>query len=122
MSVRITDCTIRDGGYLLNKNSDPEFVKGIMKGLNELMDIQEEMRDYINRLITFYPSDKPYRVFFNSGFFSIEQIYFLSSISSSTEEFIENIMGLKYVTFGTKDFWAEVDMKLNMQSVKQRDE
>lgn len=33
MSIRITDCTIRDGGYLLNKNSDPEFVKGIMKGL-----------------------------------------------------------------------------------------
>ena len=33
MSVRITDCTIRDGGYLLAKNSDPEFVKGIMKGL-----------------------------------------------------------------------------------------
>ena len=33
MSVRITDCTIRDGGYLLNKNSDPEFVKGVMKGL-----------------------------------------------------------------------------------------
>ena len=35
MSVRITDCTIRDGGYLLNKNSDPEFVKGVMKGLAE---------------------------------------------------------------------------------------
>lgn len=33
MSVRITDCTIRDGGYLLNKNSDSEFVKGVMKGL-----------------------------------------------------------------------------------------
>lgn len=33
MSVQITDCTIRDGGYLLNKNSGPEFVKGIMKGL-----------------------------------------------------------------------------------------
>ena len=33
MSVRITDCTIRDGGYLLNKNSDPEFIKGVMKGL-----------------------------------------------------------------------------------------
>ena len=33
MSIRITDCTIRDGGYLLNKNSDPEFVKGVMKGL-----------------------------------------------------------------------------------------
>lgn len=33
MSVQITDCTIRDGGYLLNKNSNPEFVKGIIKGL-----------------------------------------------------------------------------------------
>lgn len=33
MSVQITDCTIRDGGYLFNKNSDPKFVKGIMKGL-----------------------------------------------------------------------------------------
>ena len=35
MGVRITDCTIRDGGYLLNKNSDPQFVKGVMKGLAE---------------------------------------------------------------------------------------
>ena len=35
MSVQITDCTIRDGGYLFNKNSDPKFVKGIMKGLAE---------------------------------------------------------------------------------------
>lgn len=33
MSVRITDCTIRDGGYLLNKNSNPEFVSGVMSGL-----------------------------------------------------------------------------------------
>ena len=33
MSVQITDCTIRDGGYLLNKNSDPQFVKGIIAGL-----------------------------------------------------------------------------------------
>lgn len=33
MTVQITDCTIRDGGYLFNKNSNPEFVKGIMKGL-----------------------------------------------------------------------------------------
>lgn len=33
MSVKITDCTIRDGGYLFNKNSNPEFIKGVMKGL-----------------------------------------------------------------------------------------
>ena len=35
MSVSITDCTIRDGGYLLNKNSDSKFVKEILKGLCE---------------------------------------------------------------------------------------
>lgn len=33
MSVLITDCTIRDGGYLLNKNSSPDFVKGVLSGL-----------------------------------------------------------------------------------------
>jgi 4-hydroxy 2-oxovalerate aldolase len=33
MSIQITDCTIRDGGYLFNKDSNPEYVKGIMKGL-----------------------------------------------------------------------------------------
>ncbi|MCI9078417.1 MAG: hypothetical protein HFH68_05740 [Lachnospiraceae bacterium] len=33
MGIQITDCTIRDGGYLFNKNSEPEFVKGIMEGL-----------------------------------------------------------------------------------------
>lgn len=33
MGVQITDCTIRDGGYLLAKNSEPEFIRGIMKGL-----------------------------------------------------------------------------------------
>lgn len=35
MSVQITDCTIRDGGYLFSKNLKPEFVRGIMKGLVE---------------------------------------------------------------------------------------
>lgn len=35
MSVRITDCTIRDGGYLLNKNSDIDFVKSVLSGLAE---------------------------------------------------------------------------------------
>ena len=33
MSIYISDCTIRDGGYLLDKNSDPTFVKEIINGL-----------------------------------------------------------------------------------------
>ncbi len=35
MSVQITDCTIRDGGYLLNLNSDKDFVKGVISGLTK---------------------------------------------------------------------------------------
>lgn len=31
--IHIVDCTIRDGGYLLDKNSNPEFIKGIFQGL-----------------------------------------------------------------------------------------
>ena len=33
MSIYLTDCTIRDGGYLLNKNSPEDFVKGVIQGL-----------------------------------------------------------------------------------------
>lgn len=35
MGVQITDCTIRDGGYLMNKNSDEKFVRGIISGLTD---------------------------------------------------------------------------------------
>ncbi|MCD7956297.1 MAG: hypothetical protein LUG93_11235 [Lachnospiraceae bacterium] len=33
MNVQINDCTIRDGGYLLDKNSPEEFVRGVVNGL-----------------------------------------------------------------------------------------
>lgn len=33
MNVQINDCTIRDGGYLLEKNSPPDFVTGVFEGL-----------------------------------------------------------------------------------------
>lgn len=33
MNVQINDCTIRDGGYLLAKNSPSEFVVGVVDGL-----------------------------------------------------------------------------------------
>lgn len=35
MGIQLTDCTVRDGGYLFNKNPKPDFVKGIMRGLAE---------------------------------------------------------------------------------------
>lgn len=33
MAFQISDCTIRDGGYLTGKNFSPEFVKGVITGL-----------------------------------------------------------------------------------------
>jgi isopropylmalate/homocitrate/citramalate synthase len=35
MTAEITDCTIRDGGYLLNKNSDPGFIRNVLSGLSK---------------------------------------------------------------------------------------
>jgi 4-hydroxy 2-oxovalerate aldolase len=35
MGVQIVDCTIRDGGYLLSKNPDSSYVKGIICGLQK---------------------------------------------------------------------------------------
>lgn len=33
MKIQINDCTVRDGGYLTNKNSSPEFIRGVVNGL-----------------------------------------------------------------------------------------
>ena len=33
MQVQINDCTIRDGGYLLDKNPAPDYVSGVFAGL-----------------------------------------------------------------------------------------
>ncbi len=33
MSIRIADCSLRDGGYVGNKNFPVEFIEGVMKGL-----------------------------------------------------------------------------------------
>lgn len=33
MSIQISDCTIRDGGYLTGKNFKPEFINGVIDGL-----------------------------------------------------------------------------------------
>ena len=33
MSVKIADCSLRDGGYVGNKNFPVDFIKGVIKGL-----------------------------------------------------------------------------------------
>ena len=61
MSVQITDCTIRDGGYLLCKNSEPSFVRGVMQGLvNAGIDFVETgfLQDCVNGESIVYANSK----------------------------------------------------------------
>ena len=95
---------------------DAEKTAEVMDSLDKLHKRQEDMRNYVNRLIAIQPDLKPDRIFFNSGFFSLEQVYFILSISSNTKDFIDKILDMKYTLFGTKDFWAEVDFKLNLMT------
>jgi hypothetical protein len=95
---------------------DAEKTAEVMDSLDKLHKRQEDMRNYVNRLIAIQPDLKPDRIFFNSGFFSLEQVYFILSISSNTKDFIDKILDMKYTLFCTKDFWAEVDFKLNLMT------
>lgn len=88
---------------------DEEKVKKIMTALETLTKEQKEMRTYVDRIAK---RKEIKRLFFNSGFYSIEQICYILSRSANKEEFIKNLVDIKYMTFGTKDYWAEIDYRL----------
>lgn len=50
--------------------------------------------------------------FFDSWFFNIEQLCYLLKISSNLIEFEKNMEKIKYSTYGTRDFWTELPMRL----------
>lgn len=84
-------------------------VKEVVKEQVKLRKKKKAMCDYAERISKIHEIK---RLFFNSGFLSIEQICYILSQSSDTEDFLSKLEGMKYVTFGTKDFWAEVDLLL----------
>lgn len=70
MKIQINDCTIRDGGYLLDKNSPPEYIKGIVNGLVEAgIDIIEIgfLQDKVNNETLVYSNSKGARKYIPIG-------------------------------------------------------
>lgn len=98
---------------------DAKIADEVMQNAKKLQDRQKDIHDYVNRLMAMQPEMKPDRIFFNSGFFSLEQLYFLLTVSSGAKDYIDKVRNMKYTSFGTKDFWAEVDAKLNLQTKRQ---
>lgn len=86
---------------------DAAKAKKVMKDLKALKTKQEAMRDYVDRLLKFPQTGDHHKIFFNSGFHSMEQLCYLLSISKGTEDFIKQVTKLKFVTYCTKDFWVE---------------
>lgn len=61
MSLQISDCTIRDGGYLANKNFPTEFINGVIAGLvNAGIDYIETgfLQDKVNGESVVYKNSK----------------------------------------------------------------
>ena len=76
MSVQITDCTIRDGGYLLNKNSSPDFIQGIMSGLAEArIDFVETgfLQDKVTGETLVYANSKDVRKYLPEKFITMKE-------------------------------------------------
>lgn len=94
---------------------DEDCTKRVIKGYKTLCVKQGELCKYIEELAQYNPPRK-YQPFFDSWFFSIEQLCYLIGLSSGCDDFVEKLSCLKYVSLFTKDFWTEVDFKLNMHT------
>lgn len=88
MGVQITDCTIRDGGYLLDKNSDPDFVKGIMEGLARAgIDFVETgfLQNKVNNETIVYKDSKDIRKYLPKNKYKTEFLGFCDNSRYSIE-------------------------------------
>lgn len=76
---------------------------------------QKSLEQYISELSN-YETPGEYDPFFNSWFFSIEQLCYLIDKSVDTDDFINKFQKLKYLSFSSRDFWLEVDLKLGIRA------
>lgn len=86
----------------------------IVKGFDNLTRKQNSI---INLLNDIEKQDSEYvkRIFFNTAFFNMEQLYYLIQLSDDVEHLNEIFNSLKYVSFGTKNFWIELPLKIVSQ-------
>lgn len=93
----------------------------VKKGYKALYKKQDNLDNYLNEICTIEKAGIPdgkkftFDPFFDSWFLNIEQLCYLLKISKDLDEFEQNLNSLKYTVFGTKDFWAELPLKLAMK-------
>lgn len=58
---------------------------------------------------------KSFNPFFDSWFLNIEQLCYLLKISIDLNDFEKNLKKIKCLTYGTRDFWTELPLKLGFQ-------
>lgn len=108
--------------YKYEVNSDeiktmiPDITKANETILNyiRLEKKRSELALYITELAN-YKRMGSYDPFFDSWFFSIEQLCYLIDKSTDADDFIDKFSKLKHISMSTKNFWAEVDYKLNLR-------
>lgn len=91
--------------------ADKDKADQTIKGYDILTKKRRALADYIAEL-SGYKMIGRYQPFFDSWFFSIEQLCYLIDKCDNVDNFIDNIEKLKYVSFSTKNFWSDVDLKL----------
>lgn len=102
-----------DENEIRSFEKDEERANRVVKGYKSLVKKQNELLKYIEELAN-YDKRGNYNPFFDSWFFSIEQLCYLIDSSKGCDDFIKRMTNLKYVSFFTKDFWSDVDLKLRM--------
>lgn len=106
--------------YSVNQSEIEEFetdavkVKRIMSGYDNLKKKQKALDNYLKELSISVSSGK-YSPFFDSWFFSIEQLCYIISLANNVDELMNELKTLKFCTFGTRDFWQEIGLKHRMK-------
>lgn len=92
-------------------NLETPKVKIIMEGYKDLKKKQDQLETYLRILIDKVPNYQRH-LFFNSGFLSLEQFYFIVSLSANPNKVIEKLDDLRFLSFGTGDIWHEMAIRL----------
>ena len=101
---------------------DAQIKQMVKEGYVTLAKKQKQLKGFLDEICKMEllntPQTKQFRYdpFFDSWFLNIEQLCYLLKISNNISEFEENVKNLKFTTYGTRDFWAELPLKLNTQN------
>ena len=103
-----------------------DIKKSVKQGYASLAKKQNSLDGYLSEIykmelekLTVKQRNFTFKPYFDSWFLNIEQLCYLIGISSDVNDFSEKLNSIKYIVYGTKDFWAELPMKLEMAKKRQ---